>query len=48
MSQEALGERLGVHAATIMRIESDHTSPRLDQLKAIAEILSLELEDLVL
>ena len=48
MSQEALGDSLGVHAATVMRIESGQTSPRHDQLKAIAKVLNLDFADLVL
>lgn len=48
MSQEALGAKLGVHAATILRIEQGQTSPRLDQLKTIAEALDVELGELVL
>ena len=48
MSQETLGAKVGVHAMTIMRIEGGHTSPRIDQLKVIAEVLDLPFADLVL
>ena len=48
MSQDALGDKLGVHAATVMRIESGQTSPRIDQLRTIAKVLNLDFADLVL
>ncbi len=48
MSQESLGAHIGVHAATVMRIELGQSSPRIDQLEKIAGVLELDLGDLIL
>lgn len=47
MSQEELGDRLGVSKAQISKYEKGQNEPPLDKIKKIAEILGVRTEDLI-
>ncbi len=47
LSQAELAERAGVRAATISDIENGRLDPRLSTLRALAEALGLEIDDIV-
>ena len=48
IKQEDLAKLVGVSTSTLQKVESGHTSPRLDLVTRIAKVLKLEYADLVL
>ncbi len=48
IKQEDLAKQIGVSTSTLQKIESGHTSPRLELVRTIAEALKLDYADLVL
>jgi transcriptional regulator with XRE-family HTH domain len=47
MSQEVLAERAGLDRKLIYRTELGHTSPRLDAVVQIADVLGVSPKDLM-
>ena len=47
MTQADLAEKIGVSVSTIVHWENGDTSPRVDQVRKIADILCVPLEDLL-
>ena len=48
INQEDLAKLIGVSTSTLQKVESGRTSPRLDLVTKIADVLKLECADLVL
>lgn len=46
LSQAALAERAGVRHATVNEIEAGKTDPRISTMKAIANVLGIEIDDI--
>jgi DNA-binding XRE family transcriptional regulator len=48
IKQEDLAKTIGVSTSTLQKIESGHTSPRLELVRDIADALAMDFQDLVL
>ena len=48
VKQEDLAKLIGVSTSTLQKVESGHTSPRLELVSRIAAALKLDYADLVL
>lgn len=46
LTQEALGENLGITGAALSRIESGQTTPRISRLENLADVLNCQVADL--
>ena len=47
LSQQEMGERIGMVARRVSRIENGHVNPRLHEVVALAEVLGVPLDRLV-
>lgn len=47
LSQEELGDKVGVTRQTISNWELDETSPNTDQLKGLSKVLNTSVDDLI-
>lgn len=47
LSQSALAEKAGVRAATLSDIETGKIDPRISTMKALAEALGVDVDDLI-